>query len=174
MKIINTKKEELLQEQKDICIYNKQLSDINEKIIDKNNTKWMISVFLSAATIYILLLVFSMNINGIFIEPIKYIIITMLSVSIGIIIGSRIIIPFYKPLLRVKKETKGMHIALLLNKYNPIAIARKGEKYLLLLENKDTKVVMREIITFKYIEKTNISEIVLDVDNERLYIPYFH
>lgn len=174
MKIINTKKEELLQEQKDICIYNKQLGNINEKIIDKNNTKWMISVFLSAATIYILLLVFSMNISGVFIEPIKYIVITMLSVSIGIIIGSRIIIPFYKPLLRVKKETKAMHIALLLNKYNPIAIARKGEKYLLLLENKDTKVVMKEIITFKYIEKTNISEIVLDVDNERLYIPYFH
>lgn len=173
MKIINTRKEELLSEKREIYKFNKKLKDINESIVDKNNMTWVSSVLLSVAVIFIGLALIPINTNGFWIyDLIRYFTITILSIIIGVLIGTKLSIPFYRPLLGIKRETESMHVAYLLYKYNPMAIARKGESYLLVLEDKNTKVIMKEVIMFKHIEKTNINEIILDVDKERLYIPY--
>lgn len=172
MKIINNNKDLLIEEQLEIRKYNKDLENKNANIIDKNNIKWSISVFISVAIIFVILLLIPLPINSFILETLKCVIITALSILFGITLGTKIVMPFYKPLLSIKKETEAMHVSNLLNTYNPLAVARKGNNYLLVLEDRKTKVVLREIINFRYIEKTNINEIILDVDNEKLYIPY--
>lgn len=172
MRIVNTKSEELLEEQKQIRRFNSRLPEINEEIIELNNVKWMASIFTTVPAIFILLLFIPFQTTGLIFEILRYVGITALSITVGITLGTKIAAPFYRPLQNAKQETEGMYIANLLNKYNPMAVAKKGGNYLLVLEDKTTKIIMREIIMFKHIEKTNINEIILDVDNERLYIPY--
>lgn len=172
MKIINNNQKELLEKQKEIKLYNKELKEINANIIDNNNTKWSISVFSSVFVTFIILSLITPSVDTTLMMALKCILITGFSLIIGIMVGSKIIMPFYKPLQGIKKETDAMHLAYLLDKYKPLAVARKGENYLLVLEDKLTKIIVREIICFRYIEKTNINEIILDIDNEKLYIPY--
>ena len=172
MKIINNDKEKLLTEQIKIRKYNKNLADENSKIVDKNNMKWSISVFASVFVIFTILILIPIRFDSFILETFRCVFITAISILLGIPIGSFVIKKFYKPLLGIIKETESMHVTNLLNTYNPLAVARKGNNYLLVLEDKTTKVVLREIINFTYIEKTNINEIILDVDNEKLYIPY--
>lgn len=172
MKIINNNQKELLEEQKEIRLYNKELKEINATIIDNNNIKWSVSVFSSVLVTFIILSLITPNADTSLMMALKCLLITAFSLILGVLAGSKIIMPFYKPLQGVRKETEAMHLAYLLDKYKPLAVARKGENYLLVLEDKLTKVVVREIICFRYVEKTNINEIILDIDNEKLYVPY--
>lgn len=172
MRIVNTKSKELLEEQKQIRKYNNRLPEINEEIIELNNIKWMSSIFVTVPAIFVLLLFIPFKSTGLLLDILRYTSITALSITIGIALGTKIAALFYRPLQNAKHETESMHIAHLLNKYNPMAVAKKGNNYLLVLEDKVTKIIMNEVIMFKHIEKTNINEIILDVDNERLYIPY--
>lgn len=174
MKIINTKSEELLRERKEIRHYNKKLPEINENIIEMNNAKWLICIFITVPAIFILLLFVPFNTDTFAMEIIRYTGITALSITIGIILGTKIAAPFYRPLQSAKVETEAMYMANLLYKYTPKAVARKGASYLLVLEDKKTKLLMREVIIFKPIEKSNINEIILDIDKERLYVPKKH
>lgn len=172
LKIINNKQEELLKAQEEIAQYNSDLKDINSKIIDDNNVKWSLSVVISVIVMFIVLSILPIKLSNAYLTIFKCVIITIVSLVFGIFIGTKIMLPFYKPLEGIKHETESMHLAYLLNKYKPLAVARKGENYLLVLENKTTKIVVREVINFCYIEKTNINEIILDIDNEKLYVPY--
>ena len=172
LKIINNRQEELLKAQEEITQYNDELKNINAKIMDDNNVKWSLSVVISVIVMFIFLSVLPIKLDNIYLTVFKCVIITALSLIFGVFIGTKIMLPFYKPLEGIKHETESMHLAYLLNKYKPLAVARKGENYLLVLENRTTKIVVREMINLKYIEKTNINEIILDIDNEKLYIPY--
>lgn len=172
LKIINNKQQALLDEQKAIRLYNKELKETNANIIENNNIKWSISVFASVLTTFIALSLISGGTKDPIILALKCIIITVFSLIFGVLIGSKIVMPFYKQLESMRHETESMHLAYLLDKYSPLAVARKGENYLLVLEDKNTKVVVRENINFQYVEKTNINEIILDIDNEKLYVPY--
>lgn len=169
MKIINNKREELVKQQKEIREYNKELSNTNTDIIENNNLKWSISVFCSVILLFIIFAIITADISFI---AIKYIFITILSLISGMALGTKIASSLYKPLESVRHETVSMRLSYLLTKYKPLAIARKGNNYLLVMEDKDTKVAIREFLDIRYVEKTNINEIVLDVDNETLYLPY--
>lgn len=174
MKIINTKSEELLKERKEIRQYNKKLPEINENIMEMNNAKWLICIFIAVPAIFILLLFIPFNTDTFVMEIIRYTGITALSITIGIILGTKIAAPLYRPLQNARHETEAMYMANLLYKYNPVAVAKKGPSYLLILEDKKSKLIIREIIIFKHIEKSNINEIILDIDKERLYVPKKH
>lgn len=172
MKIINTRQEQLLKEKHEIRRYNKTLAQVNANIIETNNIKWATSIFLCVAVVFIVLSILPVETESELFKAMKHVIVTVASLLLGVPIGSRIVMPFYQQLQGIKYETESMHVAAVLNKYKPLAIARKGVNYLLVLEDRETKVVVREVIRFKYVEKTNINEIILDVDNEKLLIPY--